>query len=121
MFKQIFPILAATLALTGTAAMATDYDGIFRPSIAAAANWNCRDLGMDGGALAIQGNRFIGVENACTLEKPININGMEATIYNASCSGEGESYSLRMILMKHDRGIYVITDGQIADWVYCTK
>ena len=64
MFKQIFPVLAA-LALTGTTATATDYDGIYRPNIAAAANWNCRNLGMDGGALAIQGDRFIGVENTC--------------------------------------------------------
>ena len=46
---------------------------------------------------------------------------MQATIFNAMCSGEGESYSQRMILMKHDQGIYVITDGHVADWTYCTK
>ncbi len=120
MKKRLF--LCFALIATTSAAFATPYEGVYRPASAAAQTWTCRsvDVGMDGGAVAIQGDRLRGVENNCLLTNPVDVRGMSATLYDAECSGEGETYTERLMLMKgYDGGVVVIRDGWASDWARC--
>jgi hypothetical protein len=73
--------------------------------------WDCQSIGSDGGALAVRDGVFYGVENACQLTNPVEVNGMSAVLYDAECNGEGESYAKRMMLMRVPEGLAVIEDG----------
>ncbi|SMH57977.1 hypothetical protein [Maritimibacter sp. HL-12] len=107
------------LAIAPGLAFATPYDGLYRPNYDFAATWDCTDVGMEGGALAIEGDRLFGVENICELAEPVELRGMNAVLYDATCDGEGTRYEERVMLMAHDFGVYVIRDGQVADWLSC--
>ena len=104
--------------MVATTALATPFEGIYQP---AGSNWTCNpaDVGMDGGALAVKGNAFHGVENVCELSNPTAVRGMDAVLYDAECSGEGESYSYRVMILRNDAGIYVIQNGYASDWQSC--
>lgn len=114
---RLIPLIAASL-LPGMA-LAGPYDGLYRPNYDWAMSWDCQSIGMDGGALAIDGDTITGVDNACTLADPIEVRGMSAVLYDGTCSGEGESYSERVMIMAHDFGVYLVTDGQVLDWIRC--
>ena len=112
--------LAFLVALPFAAANAAGpFDGVYRPNYDDFVSWNCTSIGVDGGALAIQDNALIGVENYCELTDPVQVNGMDAILYNGECSGEGMEYSERIMLMKSDHGVYVIQDGFVLDLIYC--
>lgn len=106
-------------ALGAFAAPALAFDGLYRPAGDWAADWDCESVGMDGGAIAVQGDRFIGVENLCTLHDPVNVRGMEAVLYDATCEAEGETYSYRIMLHRTFDGIAVISEGVAANFVHC--
>ena len=106
-------------AIPFAAASAGPFDGIYRPNYDFAADWNCTDIGRDGGALAIQDHKLIGVENYCELTDPVQVNRMNAILYNAMCAGEGMTYSERVMLMKNEHGVYVIRDGFVLDLIHC--
>ena len=114
--------LAAPLALglgLAAPALATPYDGLYRPNYDFAASWDCETVGMEGGALAIEGDVLTGVETRCTLGDPVEVRDMNAVLYDADCAGEGESYSERVMLLAHEFGVYVIRDGLVLDWLAC--
>ncbi|GGD32267.1 hypothetical protein [Sinisalibacter lacisalsi] len=111
--------LALALALAPSLAVATPYDGLYRPNYDFAAAWDCATVGVEGGALAIEGTRLIGVENTCELGDPVEVRGMNAVLYDATCEGEGEAYDERVMLMAHDFGVYVIRDAMVVDWLSC--
>ncbi len=117
---RLFLILAA---LAPGLAIATPYDGLFRPNYDFAASWDCTRVGIDGGALAIEGDVLTGVENACKLSGPVEVRDMDARLYDADCTGEGEGEdarrSERIMIMAHDFGVYVIRDGLVLDWLRC--
>ena len=113
--RFVVPIAALPFA----AAMAGPFDGIYRPNYDFAANWNCTDIGMDGGALAIQDHELFGVENYCELTDPVRVKGMNAILYNAMCAEEGMTYSERVMLMRNEHGVYVIRDGFVLDLIHC--
>ncbi len=94
-------------------------DGKYRPAGEEYSGWDCKNIGSDGGALAIEGNVIFGVESACTLNNPVNVNGMNAVLYDAQCAGEGYEWSERVMLMETDRGVYNITDKFVAEWQRC--
>ena len=95
------------------------FDGTYRPNYDFAVSWNCTDIGMDGGALAIRDHELFGVESLCRLTEPVRVNGMNAILYNGICAGEGYEYSERIMLMKNDHGVYVIRDGFALDLIHC--
>ncbi len=66
---------------------------------------------MDGGALAVQDDLFQGVENSCRLTNPVAVKGMDAILYDAECSGEGETEAYRVMLMRLPDGLAMIRDG----------
>ena len=110
--------LALTLSLPALA-NATPYEGVFRPNYDFAESWDCTSIGMDGGAVAIEGDKLHGVENTCTLTDPVEVRGMNATLYDAECAAEGETAAERVMLMAHEYGIYVIRNGFVSDWLRC--
>jgi len=101
-------LLPLVLALP---AVAGPFDGVYRPDQPWAEGWDCKSVGSDGGALAVRDGVFYGVENACQLTNPVEVNGMTAVLYDAACSGEGETYAKRMMLMRLPEGLAVIEDG----------
>ncbi|GKY87856.1 hypothetical protein [Sinisalibacter aestuarii] len=116
--RRIFSALAACI-LIPAAAGAGPFDGLYRPNDDWAERWDCQSVGMEGGALEITGTTITGVDNACTLADPVEVRGLNAVLYDRTCTGEGEPYSERLMLMGHDFGVYVITDGLVLDWLRC--
>ena len=108
--------LAVLLALTATPVWAQDFDGLYRP---AGSDWDCRSVGSDGGALSVRDGVLYGVESACSLTNPTRVNGMNAMLFDAECSGEGETYSYRVMLMQIAGGLAVIQDGSVSELERC--
>ena len=99
--------LAALLALVPTLAAAGPYDGVYKQT----ANAECGLIGVDGGAIAIEDSIFFGVEVECRMTRPVNVVDMNATLYTMACSGEGQNFTERAMMMKPAEG-----DGLIMVW-----
>ncbi len=99
--------LIALCLCAPVAAEAGPYDGVYRQR----ANAECGLVGVDGGSLRIEGGIFYGVEMQCLMSRPVDVLDMEATLYTMQCSGEGETWSERAMLMKAAEG-----DGIIMVW-----
>lgn len=82
--------------------------------------WNCSTLGMDGGAVGIQGQSLVGVENTCTLENPFPVPGLDAMAFDLACTGEGTTYDGgRVMLVPLERGLGLVRDGSVVVWARC--
>ena len=90
----------------------TSLDGLYRP---AGSSWDCTSVGSDGGAMAIRDGVFHGVESACTLTRPTPVNGMNAVLFDAECTGEGETYGFRVMFMPVEERLAMIQDGAISE------
>ena len=112
-------ILAIFALLAPIQAVAGPFDGLFRPNYDWAESWDCKSVGRDGGAMAIDGEKVWGIDNPCTLSDPVEVRGMSAVLYDLTCAGEGEPYSERAMIMAHPFGVYVVTDGLVLDWLRC--
>jgi hypothetical protein len=91
-------------------------DGLYQP---AGANWSCSpdQIGMDGGALAIQGGVFDGVENRCDLTSPSRIG--DSISFTAVCSAEGSTYEEQMTITPTATGVRITRAGGTAMWDRC--
>jgi len=107
------------LAATNLAAQSNSFDGLYKPRGADYANWDCRTVGQDSGAIEIQNYEIWGVESLCRLNNPIPVNGMSAVLFDAECAGEGYEWTERVMLMSADFGVYHITDSFVAEWQNC--
>ena len=96
---------------------ASPYDGIYRQN----ANAECALVGADGGSLEIREGIFYGVEVECRMSRPVNVVNMDATLYTMQCSGDGQSWSERAMLMNsaEDDGIIMIWDGYAFVYSRC--
>lgn len=90
------PRLATLLALLPAMAAATPYDGTYKQTV----NSDCGLVGVDGGALRIEGDIFFGVEMQCRMTRPVEVSLMDATLYTMECSGEGQAWTERAMVMK---------------------
>ena len=82
--------------------------------------WDCATLGMDGGAVGVQGDTLHGVENACTLSNALPIPGMNAALFGLTCTAEGQSYDAgNVILVPTDNGLGLVYDGFVTTWLRC--
>ena len=50
-------------------------------------------------ALEVADERLTAVDNSCTLTEPVEIRDMQAVLYDANCSAEGEETGGRIMLM----------------------
>jgi hypothetical protein len=103
--------IACLFAVLAGPAVAGPFDGLYRPDQTWAEGWDCVTVGTDGGALAVRDDTFFGVETSCALTNPVPVTGMDAVLYDAQCSAEGETVSYRMMLMRLPGGLAVIEDG----------
>lgn len=108
--------LAIAMVSSATGSGAQTIDGIFQP---AGANWSCSpdQIGIEGGALAIQGGVFNGVENRCDLTSPIALD--EGTRFNAVCSAEGSTYREQITITPTATGVRITRPGGTAMWNRC--
>lgn len=110
--------LAVALALAPAVAFATPYDGTYRQH----ANAECALVGVDGGALKIEDGIFFGVEMECRMTRPVTVVNMDATLYTMQCSGDGQIWSERAMLMndaQDDGGIIMLWDGYAFRYSRC--
>ncbi len=95
------------------------YDGVYKQ----VANTDCSLVGVDGGSVKIQDEIFYGVEMECRMTLPVDVNNMEATLYTMECSGEGQTWSERLMLMQDAQqdGIIMIWDGYVFRYDRCEE
>ena len=60
-------------------------------------------------------------ESSCRLTNPVNVRDIDgAVLYDAVCSGEGEEWTLRMLLMPgHDGGLIRVVSGFAITYDRC--
>ncbi|WP_425040425.1 hypothetical protein [Primorskyibacter sp. S187A] len=109
--------LSAILICLAVPVSAGPWDGLYRP--AGSPDWNCLDIGMDGGALQFEDDIFKGVETECLLANPVNVREMDAILYNMRCTGEGTTSAERAMVMRTPQGVALIRDGSIARFARC--
>ena len=96
---------------------ASPYDGVYKQT----ANAECSLVGVDGGALKIEDNIFYGVEVECRMTSPVDVTDMDATLYEMQCSGEGETWTERALMMPdaEDTGLYMVWKGYAFRYDRC--
>lgn len=86
----------------------------------ASPGWNCRDVGADGGAVAVLQGSFIGVETNCALTQPRPVGEHGAVITLAKCSGEGDMWEEEMILRRDPFGtLALLREGGVTTFEAC--
>lgn len=105
--------------LIPTLAASTPYDGIYKPFEGA----TCDVTGEDGGALEIKDGIFYGVEVQCRMTRPVNVVDMDATLYTMQCSGEGQNWAERAMVMRHanDTDVIMLWDGYAFVYEACEQ
>lgn len=98
-------------------ATANPYDGVYKQT----ANAECSLIGVDGGALEIRDGIFYGVESECLMTKPVNVVDMDATLFTMQCSGEGQFWSERAMVMEDadSDGIIMVWNGYAFRYDRC--
>ncbi len=109
-------IIFLTFLIT-TSTIAGPFEGKYRLD----KNWSCTDIGMDGGSVAIHGNKLYGVESLCTMKNPTRVRDMGAILYDLDCWGEGEQWKSRIMLMKTKGGLLHISKGYASIWLRCPR
>lgn len=109
--------LAAAFTLAPVILAASPFDGTYKQT----ANGECGLVGVDGGALRIEGDIFYGVEVECRMTNPVEIEGMTAKLYDMACIGDGSTWEERAILMAdaEEPGLYMIWDGYAFRYERC--
>jgi hypothetical protein len=112
-------LLACSLAAPAIA-NSDAFDGRYFPQ--GAQGWDCTSIGMDGGALAVQGGHLYGVESKCKISMPVSVRGMDATLFDLQCSAEGEDYSERVLMGHSEDGIVIVRNlGNVAFLTRCPE
>lgn len=116
MLKYSLPTAAVLCLCIATPAAAQAIDGIFQPS---GMSWSCDpdQIGMDGGAVAIQNGVIDGVENRCNLTQA-QPSGT-GTRFVAVCSAEGTDYSEPVTIFPTSDGVRIERNGSTANWTRC--
>jgi hypothetical protein len=72
------------------------------------------------GGMTISGDRVEFYETTCFLTNPVALRDLgDATLFDLVCSGEGESWSFRALLMQAHDGLVFLRDGQVGTYARC--
>ena len=96
---------------------AGEFDGKYRLN----KSWNCADVGSDGGAIMIDKGMFHGVESSCKMKKPTKVRDLDATLYDIECSGEGTTWTNRMMIMRKNGGVFILQKDSVGEWQRCPR
>lgn len=90
-------LVAAVMALGCPSALAGTYDGRYQMQPGS----KCLSTGMDdkNGAVVIKEGVFSGVEMSCRMKRPVSVRGLNGTLYDMECSGEGLDFGFRTFFM----------------------
>lgn len=115
--SRLAPAVAA-VALSAGAAMATPYDGTYRPSEES----DCTRVGVEGGALRIEDGLFEGIKSECRMTRPVDVVDMDATLYTMECSAGDTSWTERALLMQAagDDGLIMLWNGYAFRYARCS-
>lgn len=104
--------LALLLVLLPSVARA-QYDGTYAVDCAAGAGSETR-IGIEGDSIRFH-------ESICRLANPVTVRGMTgATLFDATCTGEGETWAKRILLMPGSEGGLVrVEDGFAMTYARC--
>lgn len=103
--------LAVAVTLVPGLAAAQDFSGTYQ-------------LGGCGaptdGRIQISGSRIVFWESTCQLTNPVAVRDMgDATLFDVSCTGEGESWSFRAFLQSGGEGMIMVRDGFAYTYPRC--
>ena len=109
-------LTVCTTAFLAGPAFAQSIDGLYQPS---GSDWSCspNQIGIDGGALAIQNGVFVGVESRCDLTNP-QPDG-RGTRFKATCSAEGSTYEQPITITPTENGVSIQREGFTSHWRRC--
>lgn len=114
MSRAVWIVLGLAL---GSVVSAGPFDGDYRTGPDA----DCSRIGEDGGALRIRDGIFEGVESSCRMTNPVQVVDMDAKLYTFECSGEGEVWKERTLLMNaaDGQGIIMLWNGYAFTYERC--
>lgn len=117
LMRHALRYLTLTLVAAPAILGANPYDGVYKQTV----NAECALVGVDGGSLKIEDDIFYGVEVECRMTNPVAVEDMNATLYEMQCSGEGETWTERALLMPdaEDTGLYMIWSGYAFRYDRC--
>lgn len=81
----------------------------------------CSGTPYGDGGMELNGSQILFYESACTVSNPVAVQGMEgAWLYDAQCSGEGENWSARyMIMPGWDNRLVFVQERWAGVYDYC--
>jgi hypothetical protein len=107
--------LAVAIAL-GPAAAADEYDGRYLITPDA----SCSAPDSAPGLLRIEDGVLHGAESVCRMTQPVAVRGMDATLYDMVCTGEGLAWRERAMLMHGAEGeLVLLWDGYAFAYPAC--
>jgi len=113
---------AAVAAIVLLPLAATAQDGMFEGDWAAGDPMACDVSGNDSInlALRIRGDVFRGLETECRMTNPVTVRDLGAMLYDMDCTGEGDRWSYRALLMiDRDGQLVLISDGSALIYPRC--
>lgn len=114
-------IAAVTLGLMLPLA-ATAQDGQFDGDWAVGDPMACDLSGHDSAnfAVRIRGDQFRGLESECRMTNPVTLPGLGAVIHEMDCTGEGDSWTYRALMMLDREGqLVMVSDGMALIYPRC--
>lgn len=81
----------------------------------------CSGNPYSDGVMELNGSQILFYESACTVSNPEPVRGMEgAYLYDAQCSGEGENWTARYLIMPGwDNAVVFVQENWAAVYDYC--
>jgi len=82
---------------------------------------SCSGNPYSDGGMELNGSQILFYESACTVSNPVAVQGMAgAYLYDAQCSGEGETWSARyMIMPGWDNEVVFVQEHWAGVYAYC--
>ena len=116
MGRPLYVIATATVLAGPALAQDLSFDGLWRanPTV------ECVYTGGDGSALKIEDRVLYGAETTCDMTNPVNVNEMEAILYDMECEAEDDEFQDRaMFMTAADGGLYLIWNGFAFKYEAC--
>lgn len=101
------------------AAGATPYDGSYLPEDYANGARSCAEAGTPGGITSISGDTIVTTLYGCRLANPVEVRGMEATLYDAVCGSDSEQGGGRLMLTRLDDRLLLNWGHNMEVWLKC--
>lgn len=121
-----FVIQTFVLIIYVSQAVATPFDGLYRPAGEEYADWSCQevDLGQDTGAIGVGFYdfpipRLIEEQTRCELNRGVFLD-WDTIKYRADCTSEGDSYHEDIVLTLTDIGMNIARDDESRQLQSCS-